>query len=124
MSLLCLAGGGAVTKLTAAAFTLTWMHTIEKIPWQEDWHIAGHQLVMDEVRLKGSGAGMDPAPEARLENGFYRWTPAQNTRDRILLRRSDAANIGDWNFCTDGQCRKIGEIVPATADPVTIYPCD
>ncbi|GGE53339.1 hypothetical protein GCM10007276_32970 [Agaricicola taiwanensis] len=124
MSLLCLAGGGTVTKLAVAAFTLTWMHTIEKIPWEEDWHLSGKELVVDEVRIKGTGAGMEPAPDARLEDGFYRWTPKDNTRTEIILRRSDAPNVGDWNFCTEGQCRTLGTIVPETADPVRLYPCD
>lgn len=124
MSLLCLGGGGAVTKLAVAVFTLAWTHTIEKIPWEEDWRIADDRLVIQEVRLKGSGAGMEPPPEARLIDHFYRWTPKEEPRAEILVRRSDAPNVGDWRLCFDGTCHALGTLVPPKSDPVRIYPCD
>ena len=58
MSMLCLASGALVSQLAAGAFTLAWMHSIEKIRWEEDWKIAGGELVLIEGRVRGSGAGM------------------------------------------------------------------
>ena len=122
MTALCLAGGGAAVKLAAAAFTLVWIHTIEKVPWEEDWRVEPGHLVLDTVRLKGSGAGMEPAPEARLENGFYTWHP-HAPRPEIVLRRADAAQVGDWTLCA-AECRPLAAWLTPNADPVTIRPCD
>jgi hypothetical protein len=123
MSVLCLAGGGAVAKIVASAFTLVWVHTIEKTPWEEEWRIDGGGLVLVEARVKGSGAGMEPPPEARLEDGFYRWTPARVVRESIVVRRSSAHNTADWTLCAAGACAPLGDLLPEDADPVTLYPC-
>lgn len=123
MSALCLLGGGAVVRLAATAFTLSWLHTIEKIPWAEDWLVEAGQLRVVEVRIKGSGAGMEPPPEARLEGGFYRWQPADDIRRELLLRRSEAPGVGDWQLCLEGACRPLGSYLPMHADPVTLRAC-
>lgn len=123
MSALCLAGGAELVRVAATVFTLAWTHTIEKVPWQEDWRIEDRQLRLVEVRIKGSGAGMEPAPDARLENGFYTWNPADDRRDRLVLRRSPAPGVGDWSLCVGGACRALGDIVGPDVDPVTLAPC-
>lgn len=123
MTALCVSGGGALVKLALAGFTLVWTHTVEKVPWEEDWRVAPDRLVLLESRVKGSGAGMEPPPEARLDGGWYRWTPADPDRTEILLRRSPADGVGDWTLCGGGLCRPLGAIVGPTADPVRLAPC-
>ena len=62
---LCILAGGKVTVIAATAFSLSWIHSVEKIEWQEDWAIVDAEFVLTEARVKGSGAGMDPgAPPA------------------------------------------------------------
>lgn len=112
-------GGGGLIKLAVSMFTLAWTHTIEKIPWEEDWRIEGNRLVLEEVRIKGSGAGMEPAPDARLEAGFYRWNPKDDSRMEIILRRAPEA--GDWRLCWEGTCRNIGDMIDT--DPVSLKAC-
>lgn len=120
---LCLAGAGVLARIAATAFTLTWTHTVERIPWQEDWRIEGDRLVLQTVRLKGSGAGMEPAPDARLIDGWYVWHPQGDIRTEIVLRRTDTTIAGDWSLCTQDQgCRALAEFV-GTADPVRLVPC-
>jgi hypothetical protein len=36
-------------------------------------HAQGLELV--QARVKGSGAGMEPPPEARLVDGWFQWQP-------------------------------------------------
>jgi hypothetical protein len=123
---LCLAAAGITLQLAANAFTLGWSHTVEHLPWREGWRVAGDRLVLDTVRIKGSGAGIDPPPEARLVDGWYVWRPADETRARIVLRRAADPDgvIGDWQFCAEGEpCRALGDLVGRDADPVTLYPC-
>ena len=66
---LCLASAGLVKALSIATFTLAWTHSIEKTDWQEDWRVTPEGLVLTQARVKGSGAGMEPPPGARLING-------------------------------------------------------
>ena len=84
---LCLASAGAVKALALAAFTLAWTHSIEKVEWQEDWRITPAGLELVEARVKGSGAGMEPPPEARLINGWFRWKPAAPCHARSDARQ-------------------------------------
>ncbi len=105
---LCLASAGIVKTLSIAAFTLAWTHSIEKIEWQEDWRIAGPGLELVQARVKGSGAGMEPAPDARLIDGWFQWAPKRAPMPEVILGNSGVA--GEWRLCTDGKCRTLSEI--------------
>ena len=72
---LCFVSVGVTTMLQVSAFTLVWTHSVEKVDWQEDWRIDGGALRLVEARVKGSGAGMEPPPEATLTDGWWRWAP-------------------------------------------------
>lgn len=123
---LCLAAAGTMLRLAVTTFTLAWSHTVEHLPWQEDWRVDGDRLVLEEMRVKGSGAGMDPPPDSRLVDGWYVWRPSDETRARIVLRRAADPDgvIGDWQLCAEDEpCRALGDIVGGDADPVTLYPC-
>ncbi len=120
---LCLAGAAVLARIAATAFTLSWTHTVERIPWQEDWRIEDGGLVLETVRLKGSGAGMEPAPKARLVDGWYVWQPQGDIRTEFVLRRADTAIAGDWSLCTEAEgCHSLAEFIGA-ADPVRLYAC-
>ncbi|WP_075215179.1 DUF1850 domain-containing protein [Mongoliimonas terrestris] len=123
MSALCLAGGGALVKIAATAFTLGFVHSIEKIPIVDAFVVAADGLTLVESRIKGSGAGTEPAPDARLQDGWYVWTPADGHRDALVLRRSGVSGTGDWTLCANGACRPLGALLPQGADPVTLTAC-
>lgn len=67
----CLTVGTAVLHLALGSFTLSWTHSVEHVAWQEDWRINGHMLTLERSRLKGSGAGMEPGPDAVLKDGWW-----------------------------------------------------
>jgi len=117
---LCLAAAGLAVEIAASSFTLSWTHTIEKTEWQERWRVESGRLILAEARVKGSGAGMEPPPDARLEGGFYVWNPGIE-REAILLRRDPHA--GDWRLCAGGRCAALGEWLGRDADPVRLLPC-
>ena len=105
---LCLASAGVVKTLSLAAFTLAWTHSIEKVHWQEDWRVTPAGLELVQARVKGSGAGMEPPPEARLVDGWFEWQPKRAPMPVVVLGNSGAT--GEWRFCGDGSCRTLSEI--------------
>jgi hypothetical protein len=105
---LCLASAGIVKTLSVAAFTLAWTHSIEKVDWQEDWRVTPQGLELLQARVKGSGAGMEPPPDARLVDGWFQWQPKRAAMPEVVLGNSGAA--GEWRLCTDGKCRTLSEI--------------
>jgi hypothetical protein len=106
----------------AGAVTLVWAHSVEKILWEEDWRRGPAGLELVEARVRGSGAGMDPPPEARFVNGSWAWRPALPPLKEVVMRRSGATP--DYRVCIAGQCRPMGDFVPAGADPVVLAACE
>ena len=116
---LCVAGAAAL-RLAVTAFTLTWTHSVERVLWEEDWTVGPAGLTLVEARVKGSGAGMEPAPEARLAGGWWRWRPDRGAAREMMLAASGATG-GGWTLCADGTCRVLGA---SAGEPVRLYPCD
>lgn len=121
MSGLCLAAAGLVVSLNTGEMTLTWRHSVEKILWEEDWRLENGRLVLREARVRGSGAGMEPPPEAKLVTGVWRWKPTLPPQESVILRRSGAT--ADWRLCLAGRCREMDMLVPKDADPVVMRGC-
>lgn len=121
---LCLASAGAVKVLSVATFMLAWTHSIEKVEWQEDWRVTPQGLELVEARVKGSGAGMEPPPEARLIGGWFRWAPHLARLPEVVLGNSALA--GEWRICSDGGCRTLSEILghPVGINVTTMRVCD
>lgn len=105
---LCLASAGVVKTLSVAAFTLAWTHSVEKVDWQEDWRVTPAGLLLVQARVKGSGAGMEPPPEARLVDGWFQWRPKHGVLAEVVLGNSGAA--GEWRLCMSGKCRTLSDI--------------
>ena len=119
---LCLAG--VLKMLSVAAFTLMWTHSVEKVDWQEDWRITSHELEMVQARVKGSGARMEPPPEARLIDGWFQWQPKRAPMPEVVLGNSGA--VGEWRLCHDGSCRTLSDIFghPVGTDLTTMKACN
>lgn len=114
----CLAVGAMMLHLTAGTFTLHWTHSIEHIAWEEDWTVLPDGLRLDRSRIKGSGAGMEPGPDAVWQDGWW-VSPGHLTVPRLTLAASGATGAG-WTLCADGRCRGLGD---AAGPPVTLAPC-
>lgn len=118
---LCLSAGEVGLRLALTAFTLAWTHTVEKVEWQEDWRIEGNRLALVESRVVGSGAGMEPGPDARLEAGRFRFRPALPPLAELVLAR--APGQADWQLCDTLGCRPLGALLPDSEGPVVLRPC-
>ena len=119
----CLLAAGALIHLHTVVLTLAWTHSIEKIRWEEDYRATSAGIVVTQDRIQGTGAGMEPPPDAKFDGTWWRYTPKLPPQPQIILRRS-GMTVSDWQVCIKGQCRTMGSYLPAKkADPVTLKIC-
>ena len=124
MSALCLALAGAAAVLAsvpAERFTLSWTHSVERTEWREEWRIADGGLVLDTARVKGGGAGVEPPPDARVEDGWIVWHPAVPPQPLIVLAAS--AHTDDHRLCVGAVCRSLHAWVGDGDGPIEMRPC-
>lgn len=116
---LCFAAGGKAVTLAVTAFTLSWTHSVEKTEWRESWEITPAGLHLVEARVKGSGAGMEPPPDAWLIQGWWIYQPKLAPQRSIALAASGATGAG-WTLCANGKCRELGKEAGA---PLVLSAC-
>ncbi len=112
--------------LAEPEFTLAWTHSIEKTRWEESYRVAldaqGEPVLIPGLaRIKGSGAGMEPPTNAYLHNGWYVYQPATQPLRQLLLARS--GYVPDYEWCTNGQCRPLAEILPSDGGTSVLQAC-
>jgi len=109
-------------------FTLAWMHSIEKVRWEEDYEVAqsgstgaAPALIAVAARVRGSGAGMEPPPSAVRRGGWYEYIPAQRVHAELALTRSPYT--ADYELCADGGCRPLSALLPSDGGVTRLYAC-
>ncbi len=135
---LALAGFGVCLALAAApdkpryfpvqAFTLAWTHSIEKTRWEEDYSVVAPAsvnqppiLVAGTARVHGSAAGMEPPPDAVLQDGWYEYQPSAQLPAQLRLTRS--GYTADYEWCVQGKCRPMTDIMPTDGGITLLYAC-
>jgi len=119
----CLLVAGVVrATLPAPEFTLAWDHSVQKTRWEERYRVAGTELLLETARVQGSGAGMEPPPEAVFRDGWWTWRPATRVPE---LRLARSPYTRDYALCWNGRCRSMEALIGpiATADVVIVRPC-
>ena len=115
---LCLTAGVVSAVLAINSFTLAWMHSIERVRWEEDWRVDAGQLQIVAARIKGSGAGMEPPDDAVLQGGAWHYRPRVAAMDRLTLAHSPYT--AGYELCTDGACRLLADYLPGIGVSATI----
>ncbi|MGF7177164.1 DUF1850 domain-containing protein [Azospirillum doebereinerae] len=123
MSGLCLTalGGALLAALPGPSFTLSWTHSIEKTEWREEWRVEAQRLVPVEARVQGTGAGMEPGPDARQVDGWLVWVPNLPPQDSLTLAASSFT--ADHRLCAGGDCRPLADWTGRRDEPVTLRAC-
>lgn len=114
---LCLTAGAVAATLALDSFTLAWTHSIEKLRWEEDWRVAGPTLVLDEARVRGSGAGMEPPPGAAFEAGAWRYRPALPPQP--VLRLTHSPHAAGYELCAQ-DCQPLADHLPGIDNTAVI----
>jgi len=121
--------GGEAAFLPWARFTLGWTHSRERTRWEETYRIdvvqGAPRLTLEALRVKGSGAGIDPPPSARWVDGWYVDRPAPRPLERLVLTVS--AYAADYELCDDRfgsptTCRALGTFLNAR-DSISLSGC-
>ena len=121
---LCLTAGAISATLLIQAYTLAWMHSIEKVRWEEDWQIDAAQLRIVAARIKGSGAGMEAPPGSVLRDGAWHYRPALAPLDHLNLAHSPYTQ--GYELCLAAGCRPLVDYLPgieASAN-IVLTACD
>lgn len=131
LALLTAAGISAAPPLFVPVehFTLAWMHSIEKVRWEEDYAVVPGQGVGSAptlqalaARVQGSGAGMEPPEDARLmRGGWYEYTPKIRMPGELRLTRS--IYTADYDWCSQGNCRPLSELLPSDGGVTLLTAC-
>ncbi|MBP8931023.1 MAG: DUF1850 domain-containing protein [Paracoccus sp.] len=118
MSACLMAGAMAIALGPGNGFSLSWTHSVEKTEWREDWRVTDAGLVPVRAAVKGSGAGMEPGPDARLQDGWLVWQPKAPPVRELALAASGATGAG-WRIC-GVDCVTLGTDAGA---PLLLRPC-
>lgn len=113
--MLCLAAGALAATLAVDAFTLLWVHSVQKSEIQEDYRLVQGHVVLTEARIKGSAAGFDPPPGSRLAGGWWHYVPDLPPLSELRLARSET--VADWQLCVAGTCRPLSDHLPSPSSP-------
>lgn len=123
----CLANAAGAAALAVNAFTLAWAHSIEKVRWEERWRVEAAALVLEAVRVRGFGAGMEPPAEAVLRDGVWEWRPGSR---HALLRLTRSGYTADYDWCAgaalagdEPACVPLSAILPADGGVTELRPC-
>jgi len=94
--------GGALHALPGSTATLAWQHSVEKVQWEEQWQATPAGLKAGEARIRGSGAGMEPPPEARFHDGWYVYHPDLPPQKELII--PDSTFTAPATLCVADQC--------------------
>ena len=123
MGAVCLLVAGAlVATLPGNDFSVSWTHSVAKTRWVEAYRVEGASLRLVEASIEGSGAGMEPPPDAVLRDGRWHWRPGRVLDELVLARSFHAA---DYALCTASGCSPLAELAGPAADggSLVIRPC-
>ena len=115
-------GGALLASAPGGAWELRWTHSVARTEWREVWRAApGAGLVLDEARVKGAGAGMEPGPDARLIGGWWTWRPAMGPLPALILAASDFSD--EHTLCAGDDCRLLSAWAGGGGQPVELRVC-
>lgn len=121
MSLLCIGLLAAAIEprcIETDSFTLRWQHSVEHSGWYEQYRLSGQQFLLVESAVQQSGAGMEPAPDARLVDGWWISRPAASLGIPELIL-PDSAFTSPMQLCLQSDCQPLRSWLTGNKDSTT-----
>ncbi len=110
MDAICLFVAGSLrATIPATEITVAWDHSVEKSRWEERYRVDGSTLRLVEARIRSFGAGMEPAPDATLRDGWWTWRPSDSVV--AALRLTQSPFTGDYELCWRARCETLHELL-------------
>lgn len=121
---LCLSSGAMSVTLFLNSFTLAWMHSVEKIRWEEQWRVEGKSLHVISASVRGSGAGMEPPLDAVFKEGAWHYTPHVPPLQELRLAHSPFTK--EYELCFDGRCSPLSDFFASLPqiDTIVLEACE
>jgi len=122
MTGICLVAGLLIAQF-GDDITLRWTHSIQKTVWEEDYQRAGNVLRLVAARVRGTGAGMEPPPEAVLRDGAWHYVPKLPPLPEVMLTHSP--HVPAYVICNAGTCKAVDAWLPGLPEHgiMTLRPC-
>ena len=122
MNGICLVAGLLIAQF-GNDITLRWTHSIQKTVWEEDYRREGNALRLSEARVRGTGAGMEPPPDAMLKDGVWHYVPKLPPLPEVILTHSP--HVPAYVVCSGGQCKPVDAWLPGLPENGTLIliPC-
>jgi hypothetical protein len=124
MDLFCLLVGGMLrATLPGPELAVEWQHSVAKTLWEERYRIDGDRLLLADACVKGTGAGMEPPPDAVRRADAWCWQPRRALPELALTWSTHTA---DYRLCAQGTCKTLGEWIGPVDDGtvVVVRPCN
>lgn len=115
---LCLAAGALSAAISVQAFTLAWVHSVQKTRWEEDWQIVAGQLLLRAARIHGTGAGMEPPENAEFRDGQWHFLPT--VAPQRIVRLTHSPYTAGYQLCIAGKCQPLADALPGIDDTAII----
>src|SRR5512140_538657 len=97
MDAFCLLVAGMLrATLPGPDLAIEWQHSVAKTRWEERYRIEGDRLLLAGACVEGTGAGMEPPPEAVRRAGAWCWQPQRALPELALTWSTYAA---DYRLC-------------------------
>lgn len=107
---IALVAGAVSIVLSTSTMTLRWTHSVERVPWEEDYRAVQGGLMIVEARVVRSGAGMDPPEGSIFDGTWWRYTPDLGMLPDVKLANS--AFAGGYSLCWRDGCHPLASMVP------------
>lgn len=123
MNVICLVAGLLMVPL-GEAITLQWTHSVQKTLWEEDYQLAGERLLLTSARVRATGAGMEPPPDAVFHDGAWHYRPMLPPLPSVQMRHSPY--VAPYTVCHGTDCRTPAAWLPGLPEEsiLELRPCD